>query len=381
MDFTWQDEQLAYKKAVIEFAQNELNDGILEDDASGTFPLQKWQKCADFGIQGLPIPEAYGGSGADILTTVLVMEGLGYGCRDNGLTFALNAQMWAVQLPILTMGSDVQKQAYLPGLANGKLIGAHAISEPDSGSDAYSLRTKATKVDGGYLLNGTKMFVTNASLADMVLVFATVNPDYGRWGVTAFLVDKTTKGFSVGGDLHKMGLRTSPMNEVILQDCFVPEENRLGPEGAGVAIHTSCMVWERSGILASQLGAMERQLETCIQYARERKQFGKSIGKFQSISNRIANMQVRLETSRLLLYKVAWLKKMDEDATQEAAMAKLHISESFLENSLDAMRIHGGYGYMAEFEVERDVRDSFGGVIYSGTSDIQRLIIAKGLEL
>ena len=381
MNFAWEEEQLAYKQAVIEFAQSTLNENILVQDAAGIFPRDKWQKCAEFGIQGLPIPEAYGGSGADILTTVLVMEGLGYGCRDNGLAFALNAQMWAVQLPILTMGSEVQKQTYLPGLAHGELIGAHAISEPDSGSDAYSLRTRATKVEGGYQLNGTKMFITNASVADVVLVFATVNPDYGRWGVTAFLVDKETPGFSVGRDLHKMGLRTSPMSEVILVDCFVPEENRLGPEGAGVAIHSSCMVWERSGILASQIGAMERQLEDSIRYAKERQQFGQSIGKFQAISNRIADMQVRLETSRLLLYKVAWLKKMDADATLAAAQAKLHISESFLQNSLDAMRIHGGYGYMSEFGVERDLRDAFGGVIYSGTSDIQRLIIAKELEL
>jgi alkylation response protein AidB-like acyl-CoA dehydrogenase len=381
MNFAWEEEQLAYKQAVIEFAQSTLNENILAQDAAGIFPRNKWQKCAEFGIQGLPIPEAYGGSGADILTTVLVMEGLGYGCRDNGLAFALNAQMWAVQLPILTMGSEVQKQTYLPGLANGELIGAHAISEPDSGSDAYSLRTRATKVEGGYQLNGTKMFITNASVADVVLVFATVNPDYGRWGVTAFLVNKETPGFSVGRDLHKMGLRTSPMSELILADCFVPEENRLGPEGAGVAIHSSCMVWERSGILASQIGAMERQLEDSIRYAKERQQFGQSIGKFQAISNRIADMQVRLETSRLLLYKVAWLKKVDADATLAAAQAKLHISESFLQNSLDAMRIHGGYGYMSEFGVERDLRDAFGGVIYSGTSDIQRLIIAKELEL
>jgi alkylation response protein AidB-like acyl-CoA dehydrogenase len=381
MNFAWEEEQLAYKQAVIEFAQSTLNENILAQDVAGIFPRDKWQKCAEFGIQGLPIPEAYGGSGADILTTVLVMEGLGYGCRDNGLAFALNAQMWAVQLPILTMGSEKQKQTYLPGLANGALIGAHAISEPDSGSDAYSLRTRATKVEGGYQLNGTKMFITNASVADVVLVFATVNPDYGRWGVTAFLVDKETPGFSVGRELHKMGLRTSPMSEVILADCFVPEENRLGPEGAGVAIHSSCMVWERSGILASQIGAMERQLEDSVRYAKERQQFGQSIGKFQAISNRIADMQVRLETSRLLLYKVAWLKKIDADATLAAAQAKLHISESFLQNSLDAMRIHGGYGYMSEFGVERDLRDAFGGVIYSGTSDIQRLIIAKELEL
>lgn len=381
MDFSWTEEQLAYKAAVVEFARRELNTGLIERDRNGEFSRESWQRCAQFGIQGLPIPAEYGGVGTDIMTTMLAMEGLGYGCRDNGLIFALNAQLWSVQLPILTFGTEAQRQKYLPGLCSGELIGAHGMTEPDSGSDAYSLRTRAERCDGGYVLNGSKMFVTNAPMADLAVIFATLDAGKGMWGITAFLVERGRPGFRVSRDLEKMGLRTSPMGEVILQDCFVPVENRLGPEGAGARVFNSSMEWERSCILASHVGAMERQLEASIRYARERRQFGRPIGKFQSVANRIADMKVRLETARLILYKVAWLKKMSKPAVMEAALAKLYLSECFVQSSLDAIRIHGGYGYMAEFEIERDLRDSIGGTLYSGTSDIQRTIIARLLGL
>lgn len=381
MDFSWTDEQLAYRQAVVEFARKNLNDEILEDDRERNFPRDKWLKCADFGIQGLPFPEEYGGADADVMTTMLTMEGLGYGCRDNGLIFAMNAQMWSVQMPIFSFGTAEQKQKYLPGLCSGEIIGAHGMTEPDSGSDAYSLRMRAEKVEGGYLLNGSKMFVTNAPVADLAVVFATVNPARKMWGITGFIVEMGTPGFTVSRELDKMGLRTSPMGELIFQDCFLPEENRLGPEGAGANIFNDSMEWERSCILASHIGAMERQLETSISYARERQQFGQSIGKFQSVANRIVDMKVRLETARLLLYKVAWLKKQGNSATLEAAMAKLYLSESFIQSGLDAIRTHGSYGYMTEFEVERDLRDAIGGTLYSGTSDIQRNIIARLLGL
>jgi alkylation response protein AidB-like acyl-CoA dehydrogenase len=381
MDFSWTEEQLAFKKAVIKFAQKELNAGIIERDREGEISLENWRKCAQFGIHGLPVPEEFGGSGADILTVMLTMEGLGYGCRDNGLIFAINAQMWSVQQPILAFGSEEQKEKYLPGLCSGDLIGAHGMTEPGSGSDAYSLRTRADKVDGGYLLNGTKMFVTNAPIADIAVVFATVDPSKGRSGITAFIVNKEMQGFSISRHLDKMGLRTSPMAEIILQDCFVPEGNLLGPIGGGTSIFTNSMGWERSSILGSQIGAMEYQLETSIQYARERRQFGQAIGKFQSVSNRIADMKVRLETARLLLYNVAWTKQQGKSAILESALAKLYLSECYVASSLDAIRIRGGYGYMTEFEVERDLRDAIGGTIYSGTSDIQRIIIARLIGL
>jgi alkylation response protein AidB-like acyl-CoA dehydrogenase len=381
MDFSLTEEQLKFKNAVIEFAKKELGTELMDRDRQGELAREDWNKCARMGILGLAIPEQYGGSGTDILTTMLVMEGLGYGCRDNGLIFAMNAQMWSVQHPILTFGTEVQKQKYLPGFCSGELIGAHGMSEPDSGSDAYSLRTRAERISEGYLLNGTKMFVTNAPVADVSLVFATVNPNKGIGGVTAFLVDKGTPGFKVSRSIEKMGLRTSPMGELILEDCVLPVESRLGPEGAGSSIFNSSMEWERSCILGSHIGAMERQLEDCIRYARERSQFGQKIGKFQSVANRIADMKVGLETARLLLYKVAWLNQNGKPAIMEAAMAKLYLSECFVSSSLDAIRTYGGYGYMTELEVERDLRDSIGGLLYSGTSDIQRVIIARWLGL
>src|SRR4030095_3752538 len=194
MDFSWTEEQLKFKNAVIEFAQKELNTGLIDRDRQSELARENWKKCAQMGILGLAVPEEYGGSGTDIMTTMLVMEGLGYGCRDNGLIFGMNAQMWSVQHPILAFCTEVQKQKYLPGMCSGEIIGAHGMSEPDSGSDAYSLRTKAERVSDGYLLNGTKMFVTNAPVADVAVVFATVNPAKKIGGITAFLVDKGTPG-------------------------------------------------------------------------------------------------------------------------------------------------------------------------------------------
>ena len=381
MDFSWSEEQLKRKKKVIEFAQKELNHDLVERDKEGKFSRENWQKCAEFGIQGTSMPKEFGGEDADILTALLVMEALGHGCRDNGLNFGLNAQMWTVQLPILKFGTEQQKHEYLPKLCNGSLIGAHAITEPDAGSDLFSLSTTAKKQDDGYLLNGTKMFVTLGPVADFALVFATIDPEKGRWGVTAFLVDFDTPGIRSGSIREKMGLRTVPFGELIFENCFVPTGNRLGPEGAGVSISSSSLEWERCCILASQLGAMERQLKTSVKYARERRQFNQPIGKFQSVSNRIADMKLRLETSRLLVYKAAWLKKSGKSAMMEAALSKLHLSECFTESSLDAIRIHGGIGYMTETEVERDLRDAVGGTIYGGTSDIQRNIISGLLGL
>jgi alkylation response protein AidB-like acyl-CoA dehydrogenase len=381
MDFAWSEEQLVYKKAVIDFAQKELNEDLLERDREASLSRVNWEKCAQFGIQGMPFPEEFGGSDADILTAMLTMDGLGYGCKDNGLIFGINAQMWSVMMPILHFGTQEQKQKYLPGLCRGDLIGAHGMTEPNTGSDAYSLTTRAEKVEGGYLLNGTKTFVTNAPVSDLSLVFATVDASRGMWGITAFIVETGTPGFRISRSIDKMGLRTSPMGELVLQDCFVPEDTRLGPEGTGARLFNNSMEWERACILASNLGSMERQLEDSIQYARERIQYGQPIGKYQSVANRIVDMKIRLETARLLLYKVAWLKKMNKPAVMEAAMAKLYLSECFVQSGLDAIRTFGGYGYTTEFEIERDLRDAIGGTLYSGTSDIQRNIIARLLGL
>ncbi len=382
MDFSWREDQQALKAAMIDFAQRELNDRIVKHDRQMIFPREAWEKCAAFGIQALAAPAEFGGRGEiDILTATLAMEGLGYGCRDNGLPFALNAQMWTVQLPILHFGSQAQKERFLPKMVSGEWIGAHALTEPGSGSDAFNMETTAAPQDGGYVLNGRKKFVSLGPVADVVLVFASTKPEVGKWGISAFLVEKDRPGFQQGPNLEKMGLRTVPIGELIFTDCFLPAENRLGPEGAGTSISNNSLEYERCSILASQLGAMQRQLEDSIRYARERRQFGQPIGKFQSVSNRVAEMKLRLETARLLLYKVAWLKSQDQSAMLEAALLKLHLSESFVASGLDAIRVHGGSGYMTDFGIERDLRDAIGGILYAGTSDIQRNIIARLLGL
>jgi hypothetical protein len=381
MDFTWNEKQLEFRSAVVEFAQRSLADDVVERDGTGAFARDLWRKCAEFGIMGLSVPEPYGGTDEDVVTTMLAMEALGYACKDHGLLFSIHAHMWSVQMPILSFGTEEQKRRYLPKLVDGTWVGAHAMSEPDSGSDAFGLRTRAERRADRYVLNGTKMFVTNAPVGDVFLVFATVDKGKGLWGITAFLIDKGTPGLTVGNPIQKLGLKTSPMGEVVLEDCEVPAEQRLGKEGLGATIFNHSMGWERACILASDVGAMERQLETCICYARERKQFGKPLGSFQLVASKIADMKVRLETSKLLLYRAAWAQSQGGMSAIEGAIAKLYISEAAVQSALDAIQVHGGYGYMKEFEVERELRDAIGGRLYSGTSEIQRLIIARNLGL
>ncbi|MEM9775054.1 MAG: acyl-CoA dehydrogenase family protein, partial [Chloroflexota bacterium] len=236
-------------------------------------------------------------------------------------------------------------------------------------------------VEGGYVINGRKSYITLAPVCDACVVFANINPELGRWGITAFIVERGTKGFSTSPVRDKMGMRTTPMGDLIFEDCFVPEENRLGPEGAGVSLFTTAMESERGYIFASQVGRLEHQLECAIEYANARQSFGQSIGKFQSISNRIADMKLRLELGKMVMYKVAWLEQNEMPLLMEAAMAKLYLSEIFVESSMDNIRIHGAKGYVTEFEIERDLRDGVGGLIYSGTSDVQRNIIARLLGL
>ncbi len=384
MNFSWPKEYTDYRERVIEFAKKELNDdALIQRDHEGIFARDLWDKCGKFGIQGLGAPTRYGGSHeeVDILRAAYAMEGLGYGCKDVGLTIALNAHIWAVQMSITLFGTEEQKQKYLPKMASGEWIGAHALSEETSGSDVFNMKMTAEKVDGGYILNGEKRLVTLAPIADVAVAFANANPKVGKWGVTAFIVDKTMQGFECQPVQHKMGLRTVPLGRIKFNNCFVPEENRLGKEGAGFSISNHSLEYDRCCILAGKLGAMARQLDEAVAYAKSRQQYGQPIGNFQAVSHRIADMKLRLETSRLMLYKMAWLKKNDKPAMLEAAMLKLHLSEAYVASSLDAIRVHGGNGYLTDFGVERGLRDAVGGIIYAGTSDIQRNIIAKFLGL
>ena len=373
MQHTQKQHQL-YSK-VIDFANSNLS------QSTSQFDRQKWQACAEFGVLGWFIPEEYGGHGLSVVSTVFALEALGYGCPDNALTLALNGQMWSVQEPILQFGTADQKHHYLPKLCNGELIATHAMTEADSGSDSFKLTTSAKPVDGGYLINGKKSYLGLAPVADLALVFANTNPDAGQWGISAFLVDTNSPGLSLSAPLDKMGLKSNPLGEIEFVDCFVNASQRLGPEGIGVSLFTQSMDWERGFVFASHVGSMARQLDKCIEYSRKRKQFDQPIGKFQAVSHRIAEMKSRLEIARLLINNVARLKDSSESAMLEAAMTKLYVSEAFVSNSMDAIRIHGALGYLTEYEVERDLRDATAGVIYSGTSDIQRNIIAGILGL
>ena len=374
-------EQAELRDRVADFARSQLAGDMMLRDHEGSFWREGWMRCARFGIQGLPVPPEYGGSGEGMLSTIAAMEGLGYGCRDNGLVFSLNAQMWSFEMPVLHFGTEEQKRRYLPALCSGEVIGVHGMTEPGAGSDPSGISTRAVRRGDRYVLNGTKSFITNGPVADAILVFATLDPSLGFAGVTGFLLDRETAGLSFSHAQGKMGLRTSPLGEVILEDVEVPAGSRLGAEGAGMAIFNASMEWERSCIFASHVGAMERQLEEAVRYARQRRQFGKPIAKFQSIADRLVEMRVRLDASRLLVYRVGWLKDQGKSAVPEAAVAKYFVSEAHVRSSLDALQIHGGYGYMKEFDVERELRDAVGGTLYSGTSEIQRRLIAAYMGL
>lgn len=375
------EDQVRLQEAAIAFAGKSLSQDLIENDRKAHFEREAWQACADFGVLGMPVPEAYGGMGLGLTDLLAVMEGLGQGACDQGLVFSLNAHLWTNTIPILRYGTEEQRDKYLPPLCNGRLIGANAASEPDSGSDIFSMRTRAIRDGDDYVLNGAKTFVTNAPVADLFVVYATINPRLGAMGITAFIVERGTPGLMIGKKLDKLGLRTSPMAEVAFDDCRIPGRQLLGREGRGAEVFECSMEWERGCILASCLGVMRRQLKTCIEYARTRKQFGKPIGKFQSVANRLVDMKVRLDTCTPLVYRIGAFKDADMDAMTEAAIAKLYVSECYVKSCLDAIQTFGGYGYMTEMQIERDLRDSIGSTLYSGTSEIQRNLIARGLGL
>jgi alkylation response protein AidB-like acyl-CoA dehydrogenase len=382
MDFAFSETQTHWYDAALKFAREEL----VDPDATGRekrseFWREGYERLAQFGLLGLPVTAEHGGQGQDLATTVAAVEGLGRGCADTGLIFGTGASMWTVTMPILAFGTEAQKKRYLPGLCAGRLLGANAASEPGAGSDIFGMQTLAVRHGEGWILNGRKTWITNAATADLVVCFASTDPSKGALGITAFIVERGAPGFEVVSPIENLGLRTAPMAEVALENCVLPAESILGREGRGSTIFNAALEWERGAILAGIVGTMRRQLDRCIDRARARKQFGQAIGKFQSVSNRIVDMTVRLETCRFMVYRYAWAKSRGDDAALWASMAKLHISESFVQNSLDTVRLFGASGYVADEPYERDLRDSIGGVIFSGTNDIQRNLIAQCLRL
>ena len=382
MDFTLTEDQLRLRENIVRFAADVLNKDVVERDRAQTFSRELWRRCGDIGIQGLPVPEDYGGSGLDPLSCAVALEALGYACHDGGLVFSLCAHLLSCVVPLWKEGTEAQKRRYLPGLCDGTLVGVHAMSEPASGSDAFAMQTRAVRDGDGYRIKGTKTFISNGPVADVLIVFAMTDPRKGyHGGVTAFLVERGTPGFAVTQRFEKMGLRTSPLGELVFDDVLVSADAVLGGVGGGSSVFTHAMDWERVCLFASHIGTIERLLEKSIQHARVRSQFGQAIGKFQAISHRIVDMKVSLEAARLLTYRAASRLGRTKTVSMDAAMAKLFVSESLVKTALDTVQIHGAYGYMTESEIERALRDAIASTLYSGTSEMQRNIIARWLGL
>jgi alkylation response protein AidB-like acyl-CoA dehydrogenase len=381
VEFDPSDEQAEYCRQVERFARDRLDDDVVARDRTMTFARDLWRELGAFGLLGLPVPAALGGGGADPLTTVLAFESLGYASRDNGLIFSAGAHLWSGVMPIVRFGTADQQTHWLARLCDGTAIAVQAMTEPDTGSDAFSLRTRARADGDGWLLDGSKTYVTNAPVADLFVVFASTAPERGALGLSAFLVPAGSPGLTIGPPFEKMGLRTSPMAELSMAGCRVPAEALLGKQGGGMAVFNHSIGWERACILACAVGTMRRHLEQAVEHARTRVQYGQPIGNFQAVSHRIVDMKLRLETCRLLLHRLATSMAAGRVDPMESALVKLHLSESFLQSSLDVLQIHGAAGYMTETQLERDVRDAVASRIYSGTSDIQRNIVASQLGL
>ncbi len=369
------------KRETAEWARSVFgDDDVVGRDDRCEFSETGWKLCADHGILGLRVPEADGGQGRDLVSALLVLEGLGLGCPDNGLTFAVASQIWAIQGAIVRFGTDDQRHRWLPPMVRGEVLGAFAISEPETGSDSFALATTAERGDdGNYRINGTKAHITMGPRCDVMLVFASTRPDAGRWGLSAFVVPMDTPGVHQHPSRPKMGMRTTPFGNIDFDDVVVPADTLLGHEGSGASIFAKSIESERAYLFATSLGAMERQLQATVEYARHRHAFGQPIGGFQAVSHRVADMKLRHEAARLLLYKAALLEETGRPVTDAAAMAKLAASEAGVASGLDASVVHGAVGYISGEGVERELRDAIGGLVYSGTSDIQRNIIARML--
>lgn len=378
MDYGFSKEQESYRERVREFAAAAQLDRSRKDGPD-EFDRRAWQACADFGIQGGLIPREFGGQGLDLLTFIAGLEQLGESCEDSGLMFALCAQIFACELSILSFGSDEQKKTWLPELCSGRKIAAIGIAEEQGASDAFNLQTRAERRGDAYVLNGSKVYVTNGPFCDVALVFA--RQDNPAGDIVCLLVPGGSGGMTRKPATPKMGMWGGPFGELVFQDCRVPAEARLGSETAGKLVFMSAMEWERGCLLAPMAGAMRRQLDQCIHWAKARKQGGGSITRFQAVAHRIVDMKMRLEAARHLLYAFAWKKQTRRRANMEASMAKLYVSEALVQNALDALQIHGAYGYTTESGVERQLRDAVATRVASGTSDIQKNIIAEWLRL
>jgi alkylation response protein AidB-like acyl-CoA dehydrogenase len=381
VDFRHTEEQLAFFKSVKDFAAEVVEPGAHERDVAGRFDRGVWDALGEFGLLGLPVPEEYGGSGADIISTCLALEALSEGGHDAGLGLSVGAHITIGTVPIWLHGTEKQKRRYLPKLCSGEHIGAMAITEPEAGSDAAGIKTRARREGDDWVINGSKIFITNGSIADSVIVIAVTDPDAGPGqGVSAFIVEKDNPGFGVEKDLDKMGTRSSPLSLLHFDDCRVPGEAMLGPEGSALwQVAFECFDWERTVMIASSIGGMTASLNASIVYAKERSAFGKPIARHQAIQHKLAEMKAYLDAARLTLYRAAWLKQEGLPHQVEASVAKFFVAEAAMKNAIEATQIFGGYGYIKEYPIERSMRDAKLISIGGGTSEIQKMIIAREL--
>ena len=376
MDFSRSGEQQA-RYTRVETAARELSSGSAADG----FRRRDWTTLAAMGLLGAAVPEEDGGSGLGALDTAMLYEAAGEGCADTGLLFAAAAHLFACVRPVVEFASAGTRRKLLPALCSGELIAGNAMTEPEAGSDVSRLATRAARVDGGYILDGTKSFVSNGPVADVYVTYATTDPDGAYFSTTAFLVDRDSPGLVAGAPMEKSGLATCQAGPVKFAGCFVPDDRVLGSPGQGHLVFQESMHWERSCLFAIYLGQQERLIRRCVEHVWERRQFGKRLADIQPVADRLAEMKLRLESGRLLLYRACAEIDSGRDPSLWSAMAKLAVSEAAIATALDAARIFGGRGYLKEYGIEEAVRDAMPATTFSGTSDIQRQLIARGMGL
>ncbi|MCK6259252.1 acyl-CoA dehydrogenase [Fictibacillus sp. KIGAM418] len=377
MNLTFTEEQLMMQKMVRDFAQKEIAPIVDMMDENDQFPTEVVKKMAGLGLMGIPIPEEYGGAGMDYTSYIIAIHELSKVSATVGVILSVHTSVGTN--PIYHFGNEEQKQRFIPKLASGEYLGAFALTEPGAGSDAAALKTKAVKKGDKYILNGSKIFITNAGAADTYIVFASTNPEAGPKGISAFIVEKGSPGFSIGKKEKKMGLNGSNTCEIIFDQAEIPEENLLGTEGEGFKIALSNLEAGRIGIAAQSLGIAEAGLQHSLEYAKGRKQFGKPIGAQQGLAFMLADMATKVEAAKLLTYRAANLRTLGIPCKKEASMAKLIASQTAMKVAIDAIQVHGGYGYTKEYPVERLFRDAKVCEIYEGTSEIQRIVLSKHL--
>lgn len=377
MDFQLTDEQLMLQKVVRDFAKNEVEPTAAERDEEERFDREIFDKMAELGLTGIPWPEKYGGIGADYLSYVIAVEELSRVCASTGVT--LSAHISLASWPIYQYGTEEQKMTYLKRLAEGSALGAFALSEPGAGSDVASMKMTAQKDGDEYVLNGNKVWITNGEEAEIYVVFAKTNPELKHKGISAFIVEKGTEGFSFGKKEKKLGIRSSPTTELIFENCRIPKENLLGKEGEGFKIAMTTLDGGRSGIAAQAVGIAQAALDAATEYAKEREQFKKPIAYYQGVSFKLADMATEIQAARLLTYRAAWLESKGLNYGEASAMAKLFAGDVAMRHTVEAVQIFGGYGYTKDYPVERYMRDAKITQIYEGTNEIQRLVIGRSL--